>query len=1258
MGAPTLIVGIGGIGGNVVQRLADRIKRENLDNVELVIMDTDVNDLRTTKEKYPDIYTVQTSPKGTVGKALDSNHHARDKWFPLNDGLTGKPFTEGAGQVRAVSRLAFDYAVEQGHMEELEKAIAKLHGLSGEAMRQEMRVIITGSVAGGTGSGLVLPVAMYIRNFLITRYQDNSAIIRGFFLEPDVVFGRLSDESERNTQRANAYAAVREMDAFFRKEYAGESDEYSHVVFNAPQPGLGDRVDYPNILPYHFVFLMDALNANGDSLTDADGRYDLEGYKQHAADCIYAQALSAVSARSNSSEDNVIRQLAANNGRSRYCGAGSSCLEYPKDDVQRYVALSWANEAISGEWTEIDREYKKAVRENKNLKLSEFYCQRFDALRKTSEFYRSVAAQAERKNARGEVIPVVDEFVASAEGYARAWAKDTLPKNNLSLKRCLHDESTLKTPLSENPELIAEKCDDGDPEGAMQSYLGTYFNACRKYASAAREEAQTRSMEFANSTFAISDSDDDPLASRKYGHLVESVFCEQGEGGVGSYHPAMVRYNLYKLHELLEERAAVAETKAKQAEKNMANAEVDDYYSETDDKEDVAAAISMILSSDKGKGKAKFKLPALKKGSVGTAEIDMLVEISQRLNKFKKEIDAYLAETAVHQYLDGAKRYVANLIAAYQDFYGHIGAEMEGIKVAIGRIEQNSAYNDPKGISHRYVCASRDCLEAIKDECGKRVSSDDLPVELCGDIYRGLLRYAKLRENTKDYKRRNELSSQQFSGLFQKVIIDYWTNKVMDTDGDARAVVDKSIIRAIADEGIYTADMAFLDNKEKNEYALTYVRRALEGAKKLATPFIEPPVGEHPRKIDICAFSEKAAEGAGAYADDILGLLRNSYNGTEAPAKEFSKYEILFYSSMYGFCATNLPKYAPAHTGMESRPEGEYHRAYFATINQLSPNLKDNKLITPHIDRNWHLVCALPDINPDNERVIQHNIMHAFLHGLVFQRFGSESVIDGDDVYYLIASANRARTSLWVSNGTPCDRFYEVFDALKFSPPAVERLLESSRDRLAAEKSQTRVSLSECDLISYIRSNAFSKQNFDAWGERIQKAIEGGSEEYPEFWRAPLNIQGARLASTAVTDLFGTRLPEGDPRRTSLFEIPLVYRISLPQSDLRESEINMMVESTFRAVKDHLANFCDSGELIHSAAQLFEEQYMLFEQNLIGYENEIQGINMDIVVSIVREKVLGYFEAEEALNVRRERVRKLQKRIDAAWRLRRDNLWN
>ena len=461
MGAPTLIVGIGGIGGNIITRLAERIERERVDNVELVVMDTDVNDLRKIRERFRNIYTVQTSPKGTVGKALDTNRHAREKWFPLNDGLTGKPFTEGAGQVRAVSRLAFDYAVEQGHMEELEKAIAKLHGLNSEAMRQEMRVIITGSIAGGTGSGLVLPVAMYIRNFLITRYQDNSAIIRGFFLEPDVVFGRLLDENERNTQRANAYAAVREMDAFFRKEYSGESDEYSHVVFNAPQPGLGERVDYPNILPYHFVFLMDALNANGDSLTDLEGRYDLEAYKQHAADCIYAQALSAVSARSNSSEDNVIRQLAANNGRSRYCGAGSACLEYPKEHVQRYIALNWAEQTISGEWLEIDEEFKLREREEPGLKRNQFYCTEYEARRGSgSAFYKTVMSRAERKDENGEHVDVVDLYVSDVAQHAENWAKAGLLAECTPLRRCLYesDNRPKLRPLTTDGDMLLEKC--------------------------------------------------------------------------------------------------------------------------------------------------------------------------------------------------------------------------------------------------------------------------------------------------------------------------------------------------------------------------------------------------------------------------------------------------------------------------------------------------------------------------------------------------------------------------------------------------------------------------------------------------------------------------------------------------------------------------------------------------------------------------------------------------------------------------------
>lgn len=119
-----------------------------------------------------------------------------------------------------------------------------------------------------------------------------------------------------------------------------------------------------------------------------------------------------------------------------------------------------------------------------------------------------------------------------------------------------------------------------------------------------------------------------------------------------------------------------------------------------------------------------------------------------------------------------------------------------------------------------------------------------------------------------------------------------------------------------------------------------------------------------------------------------------------------------------------------------------------------------------------------------------------------------------------------------------------------------------------------------------------------------------------------------------------------------------MYRISLPQSELRESEINMMVESIFRTVRDHVANFCDESDLAHNCGQLFEEQYMLFEWNLIGYENEFANINTSIVVSAVREKVLGYMEADESLGKRQARIRTLQNRLDSVWRKFRENRWN
>ena len=147
---------------------------------------------------------------------LDCNTRAKEDWFPNHNILMGKTPTEGAGQVRAISRLAFDEAVREGRMQDLEKAIEELYFLDGAAAPQAVRVMIVSTLAGGTGSGIVLPVALYIRNFLETRFRKNASVVRGFFLLPEIMFGGKSPE-ERASLCCNAYASIRELDAFMRR---------------------------------------------------------------------------------------------------------------------------------------------------------------------------------------------------------------------------------------------------------------------------------------------------------------------------------------------------------------------------------------------------------------------------------------------------------------------------------------------------------------------------------------------------------------------------------------------------------------------------------------------------------------------------------------------------------------------------------------------------------------------------------------------------------------------------------------------------------------------------------------------------------------------------------------------------------------------------------------------------------------------------------------------------------------------------------
>ena len=113
----------------MVSRLANEEQKKYL---SFVAFDTDVNELRTIRRDYPDVRTVQTSSRLTVGEYLYNDENAKNNWFPINNILNRKTPSEGAGQVRAISRLVMDTAIRSGDLEPLHEAIDNLYKLTSE----------------------------------------------------------------------------------------------------------------------------------------------------------------------------------------------------------------------------------------------------------------------------------------------------------------------------------------------------------------------------------------------------------------------------------------------------------------------------------------------------------------------------------------------------------------------------------------------------------------------------------------------------------------------------------------------------------------------------------------------------------------------------------------------------------------------------------------------------------------------------------------------------------------------------------------------------------------------------------------------------------------------------------------------------------------------------------------------------------------------------------------------------------------------
>ena len=145
-------------------------------------------------------------------KILNINDELYDRLLP-----SGREVSEGAGQMRLLGRLAF-FSGLQDIYQELGRAKDILSEATGPDSRN-LRISIFCSLAGGTGSGMFMDLAILLRKKL---FED--ALISGYFLLPEI----FSNLSQADRIWANSYAALRELATLSRNA----QDEPIHIPYH------------------------------------------------------------------------------------------------------------------------------------------------------------------------------------------------------------------------------------------------------------------------------------------------------------------------------------------------------------------------------------------------------------------------------------------------------------------------------------------------------------------------------------------------------------------------------------------------------------------------------------------------------------------------------------------------------------------------------------------------------------------------------------------------------------------------------------------------------------------------------------------------------------------------------------------------------------------------------------------------------------------------------------------------------------------
>ncbi len=364
-----LLIGVGGTGSRTVdilfkkkEELERKSGKKSENNIKAIVFDTDAGDIKQIESAVP-IPMADNASVGTICDRIGKEYVK--EWFPCEDkAIRSQEMFRGASQWRKKSYLAFLNLMNKPKYRSMFISTLEQMTLDPSA---PCEVYVISSVAGGTGSGSFIPIALFAKRYL-RKNLGKSPIINAMIALPDIYSD--SQTPENNTKiYANAYAIFRELNAinlvargYNKGDQSKKKAPVKLRIGHPDEPNVGilfDSMDKsfwtPEAAPFTQVFVLDKI-PNVNSVT---------AHNIVLANSLFSLICTEIGNKFDSEISNHELLHSQNNGSGAiYAGISTSEVRFPVETILDYVAHKKTEIACEGEWLTLHNAVEARIREN------------------------------------------------------------------------------------------------------------------------------------------------------------------------------------------------------------------------------------------------------------------------------------------------------------------------------------------------------------------------------------------------------------------------------------------------------------------------------------------------------------------------------------------------------------------------------------------------------------------------------------------------------------------------------------------------------------------------------------------------------------------------------------------------------------------------------------------------------------------------------------------------------------------------------